>query len=101
MKKNQNLKIYYSILFLVISHNINGDSVKYKSNYKGSNIESTNYLERMYSYSNPYEYNIDTNYKDKIIKDIEVVKSITHEDRRKQKLSFFFTLTGFLVYNML
>lgn len=49
--------------------------------YKNSDFLNENYKNRMMNYFNPYEYNFESNLKDKenLIK--QTIKSISHNDR--------------------
>jgi len=50
--------------------------------YKGKDILNDNYRERMHNYFNPYEYNFESNLKDKINSDKLLQKSKSHVDRK-------------------
>ncbi len=49
------------------------------SNYKGNNIDSNNILDNFF---NPYEYNIESNLKDRDIN--SKIRSESHMDRRRK-----------------
>lgn len=55
------------------------------SYYKGQDILNDNYRERMHNYFNPYEYNFESNLKDKENSDVTLQKSKSHESRKKIK----------------
>jgi len=50
--------------------------------YKGKDILNDNYRERMHNYFNPYEYNFESNLKDKINSDKLLKKSKSHVERK-------------------
>jgi len=50
--------------------------------YKGKDILNDNYRERMHNYFNPYEYNFESNLKDKINSDKLLQKSKSHVERK-------------------
>ena len=52
------------------------------SNYKSSDIDNINKRYLLYNYFNPYEYNLESNLKDKQNMDLIRCKSLEHEDRR-------------------
>ena len=59
--------------------------LKNKSFYKGQDILNDNYKDRMNNYFNPYEYNFESNLKNKENSDITNQKSKSHNNRRMDK----------------
>ena len=53
--------------------------------YKSSDIVNDNFINRMNSYFNPYEYNLDSNLKNNINNDLISMKSKSHSERNKIK----------------
>jgi len=59
--------------------------IRNNSFYKGQDVLSENYREKIQGYFNPYEYNIESNLKDKVNSDIICQKSKSHTDRKIMK----------------
>ena len=53
--------------------------------YKSSDILKDDFVSRMNSYFNPYEYNFDSNNKNNLNNDINMMKSKSHLERNKTK----------------
>lgn len=53
--------------------------------YKSSDILNDNYRNRMNSYFNPYEYNIESNLKNNNNMDLFAMRTKNHTDRKKLK----------------
>ena len=53
--------------------------------YKNNDILDDSFKNRMNSYFNPYEYNWDSNIKNNINYDLQVMKSKNHNNRKKIK----------------
>ena len=56
-----------------------------KSFYKGQDILNDNVRNLMNNYFNPYEYNFESNLKDRENSDIKSQKSISHTERKISK----------------
>lgn len=61
------------------------DMLKNNSFYKGQDILNENFRVRMNNYFNPYEYNFESNLKDKENSDVINQKSKSHFDRKALK----------------
>jgi len=61
------------------------DMLKNNSFYKGQDILNNNYRNIMNNYFNPYEYNFESNLKDKENSDVKLQKSQSHNDRKTLK----------------
>lgn len=59
--------------------------LKNNSFYKGQDILNNSYRNIMNNYFNPYEYNLESNVKDRENSDIALQKSQSHSDRKEQK----------------
>lgn len=55
--------------------------IKKNSFYKGNNILTDNYKDRLFNYFNPYEYNFESDIRDKENTDITYQKSKSHSTR--------------------
>jgi len=53
--------------------------------YKSNDILNDSFRNRMNSYFNPYEYNLESNIKNNINMDLYVMKTKNHIDRKKLK----------------
>ena len=53
--------------------------------YKSCDIMDNNYINRMNSYFNPYEYNLESNLKNEINSDLISMKSKEHIERKQIK----------------
>ena len=53
--------------------------------YKSNDLLNNNKKYKMYTCFNPYEYNLESNLKDKVNTDINNMKSLCHEERNKLK----------------
>lgn len=70
----------------IIEHNINGDSMLSNNNYyKSSDITNNDYINRMNTYFNPYEYNLESNNKNMQNSDLINIKSKLHNERKRRK----------------
>lgn len=56
-----------------------------KSFYKGQDILNNNVRNIMNNYFNPYEYNFESNLKDKENSDVKLQKSDSHPERNENK----------------
>jgi len=87
------LVILFFFSFLAIVLNLNKKSIilmvnymlKNNNVYKSSDIVNDNFINRMNSYFNPYEYNLDSNLKNNINNDLISMKSKSHSERNKIK----------------
>ena len=61
------------------------DMLSNKSFYKGQDILNDNVRNLMNNYFNPYEYNFESNLKDRENSDIKSQKSISHTERKISK----------------
>ncbi len=59
--------------------------LKNNSNYKNFDFLNENFRERMINYFNPYEYNFESNNKDKGNSDLNKMKSKDHLNRKINK----------------
>ena len=59
--------------------------IRQNSFYKGQDILNCNQRNIMHNYFNPYEYNFESNLKDRENSDIKSQKSISHTERKISK----------------